>query len=241
MCDSVLKRREALVGKHTPITAVLFDAGGTLVHVDHAFVHKQLRRAGITATRGLIRRAECASKRAVDLRMAATELDTDETRRQPYFAALLADLGIDSTTAGKLLQDLEAAHQRDNLWRVMLPSTRQVLMDLRERGLVLGVISNSDGRIAAILEQCGIAQFFQLIVDSHKVGVEKPDPRIFHYALERAGVGPEQALYIGDIYSIDIVGAERAGIQSVLLDPLGCYTTVGCKKIRHLRGLMSMV
>jgi putative hydrolase of the HAD superfamily len=224
-----------------PITTVLFDAGGTLVHADLRFIRTVFRQAGITATPQVIRRAECASKHAIDRRMEAAVMDTDETRRQPYFAAMLDHLGIAKDLAVRLLHTIETEHQHDNLWRLMIPSTPQVLQKLRNRGLVLGVVSNSDGRITSILERCGIAQFFQVIVDSHEVGVEKPDPRIFDFALTKAHARPEQTLYVGDIYSIDIVGAERAGIQPVLIDSVGCYATVQCRKIRHLRALLTMV
>jgi putative hydrolase of the HAD superfamily len=173
--------------------------------------------------------------------MQAVSADTDETRRHPYFAALLEQLGVGADAAEQLLACFNAAHRRDNLWRVMLPSTPRVLAGLRERGLTLGVISNADGRIAAVLQRCGIGEFFHLVIDSHEVGVEKPDPRIFQLALERAGIQPEQAIYVGDIYSIDVVGAEQAGIRPVLFDSLGCYAAVACEKIRHLRALLAMV
>jgi putative hydrolase of the HAD superfamily len=223
------------------ITTVLFDAGGTLVHVDHGFLQQTLRRAGIPVTRRTLREAECASKIAIDQRSQAKIADTDETRRQPYFAALLDRLGVDKVRSGQLLHDIESAHQRENLWRAMLPSTPRVLTALRERGVTLGVVSNSDGRITSVLERCGITHFFQVIVDSHDAGVEKPDPRIFDFALAKAHARPEQTLYVGDIYTIDVVGAERAGIHPVLIDSVGCYTTAGCKRIRHLRALLNMV
>jgi len=225
----------------TTITTVLFDAGGTLVHLDYFFLHKELRQAGIRVTRRAVRRAEYAAKIAVDRRVLGSARDTDETRRQPYFAALLDQLGVDTPTAAQLLQRFEAAHIQDNLWRVMLPSTPRILRELRDRGLILGVVSNADGRIAAILRQCGIEQFFQVMIDSHLVGVEKPDPRIFHLALARAQARPEQAIFIGDIYGVDVLGAERAGIRPLLLDALGCYEGVHCEKIRHLAELLVIV
>ncbi len=225
----------------TAITTVLFDAGGTLVHLDYFFLHKELRQAGIRVTRRAVRRAEYAAKIAVDRRVLGSARDTDETRRQPYFAALLDQLGVDTPTAAQLLQRFEAAHIQDNLWRVMLPSTPRILRELRDRGLTLGVVSNADGRIAAILRQCGIEQFFQVMIDSHLVGVEKPDPRIFHLALARAQARPEQAIFIGDIYGVDVLGAERAGIRPLLLDALGCYEGVHCEKIRHLGELLVIV
>lgn len=229
------------MANETEITTILFDAGGTLVHLDYFFLHKELRQAGIRVTRRAVRRAEYAAKIAVDRRVLGSARDTDETRRQPYFAALLDQLGADTPTAAQLLQRFDAAHAQANLWRVMLPSTPRILRELRDRGLTLGVVSNADGRIAAILRQCGIEQFFQVMIDSHLVGVEKPDPRIFHLALARAQARPAQAIFIGDIYGVDVLGAERAGIRPLLLDALGCYEGVHCEKIRHLGELLVIV
>lgn len=229
------------MANETEITTILFDAGGTLVHLDYFFLHKELRQAGIRVTRRAVRRAEYAAKIAVDRRVLGSARDTDETRRQPYFAALLDQLGVDTPTAAQLLQRFDAAHAQANLWRVMLPSTPRILRELRDRGLTLGVVSNADGRITTILRQCGIEQFFQVMIDSHLVGVEKPDPRIFHLALARAQARPEQAIFIGDIYGVDVLGAERAGIRPLLLDALGCYEGVPCEKIRHLGELLVIV
>lgn len=223
------------------ITTVLFDAGGTLVHVDHGFIQKELRQAGIIVTRQQVREAEGASKAAIDRRMQATTLDTDDTRRQPYFTAMLQRLGVEPLLAIQLLHAIETTHRRENLWRTVLPSTPGILAQLRERGLTLGVVSNADGRIASILARCGIAQFFHVIVDSHEVGVEKPDPRIFDFALTKAQARPEHTLYVGDIYSIDVVGAERAGIHSVLIKSAGYNAPVQCPKISHLRALLGVV
>jgi putative hydrolase of the HAD superfamily len=155
---------------------------------------------------------------------------------------MLEHLGIEPDQAVSLLRTIEAEHRQENLWRLMRPSTPQILQELRKRGLVLGVVSNSDGRITSVLERCGITHFFQVIVDSHDVGVEKPDPRIFDFALTKAQARPEQTLYVGDIYSIDVIGAERAGIHPVLIDSVGSYAaTFTCKTIKHLRSLLSMV
>jgi HAD superfamily hydrolase (TIGR01509 family) len=226
---------------HTPITTVLFDAGGTLVHLDYFFLSKELRRAGIRVNCREVRRAEYAAKREIDRRALGTCHDTDETRRRPYFSALLDHLTVDASTSDQLLRRFDAAHARDNLWRVMMPSTPRVLAELRNRGLTLGVVSNADGRIAGILQQCGLEQFFDVVIDSHLVGVEKPDPRIFHLALERAKAQAERAIFVGDIYGIDVLGAERAGIRPLLLDVLGHYDGVQCERIRHLRELLTKI
>jgi putative hydrolase of the HAD superfamily len=66
-------------------------------------------------------------------------------------------------------------------------------------------------------------------VDSGAVGIEKPDPRIFAMALALADVAPDEALYVGDLYPVDVVGARRAGLEPVLLDPLGRYGDRDCR------------
>ncbi len=122
-----------------------------------------------------------------------------------------------------------------------MPSTPRVLSALRERSVTLGVISNADGRIASLLQNSGIADFFEVVIDSHVVGVEKPDPRIFQLALEQFETPAVQTLFIGDLYSADVVGAQRAGLQAVLLDVLDGYGDLPCKKIRHLQDLLTLV
>lgn len=229
------------MGSETAITTVLFDAGGTLVHLDYFFLHKELRRLGISTTCRAIRRAEYAARREVDQRALGLSQDTDEARRHPYFSALLEELAVDEASADQLLRRFETAHRQDNLWRVMMPSTPRILAELRNRGVRLGVVSNADGRIVSILRDCGIEKFFDVIIDSHHVGVEKPDPRIFHVALAQAKAHAEQTIFVGDIYSIDVLGAQRAGLRPLLIDVLDCYESVQCEKIRHLGELLTLV
>ena len=76
-----------------------------------------------------------------------------------------------------------------------------------------------------------------MIIDSHVVGVAKPDPRIFQIALERLGVAPDQSRFAGDIFSIDILGARAAGIEARLIDQHERYHWVDHHKIRHIEDL----
>jgi putative hydrolase of the HAD superfamily len=91
------------------------------------------------------------------------------------------------------------------------------LARLKSAGLLLGVVSNSEGRVAEALEAAELRQYFDVVIDSGLIGIEKPDPRIFHAALEALGVGADEALYVGDLYDVDVVGARAAGIEAVLL------------------------
>ena len=227
------------------ITTILFDVGGTLLHIDYYFLHKELARAGIRVATKDLRRAEYAARREIDRfilgEMGDAEQGTDETRRQPYFSVLLSQIGVEGDAATQVIEHFNAAHAQYNLWRTMMPSTPGVLRALRERGFTLGVISNADGRISTLLKDSGIAHFFEVVIDSHVVGVEKPDPRIFQLALEQIKTPAAQTLFIGDLYSADVVGAERAGLQAILLDVLDGYGELPCKKICHLQELLTLL
>jgi putative hydrolase of the HAD superfamily len=105
---------------------------------------------------------------------------------------------------------------------------------VRQAGLVAGVISNSNGSVRAILEETGLAAHLDFIIDSSLVGVEKPDPRIFHLGLREAGVAAAEAVYIGDLYSVDVLGARAAGLDGILLDPGGFWAPRDCRLGRDL-------
>jgi len=82
------------------------------------------------------------------------------------------------------------------------------------------VISNSNGTIKRILTRLELLPLVDFALDSSEEGVEKPQPAIFERALARAGVVAAEAAYVGDLYSIDVLGARRAGLRAVLLDPV---------------------
>jgi len=107
-------------------------------------------------------------------------------------------------------------------WDQILPGTRAALERIRQNHAI-AVISNADGKIDAVLEQCGIADCFATITDSGIVGQEKPHPAIFEAALRAMKAEPAESLYVGDVYSVDYVGATRAGMQAVLFDVAGAY------------------
>jgi len=107
-------------------------------------------------------------------------------------------------------------------WDQILPGTRDALERIRQQHAI-AVISNADGRIDAVLRRCGIADCFASITDSGIVGHEKPHPEIFEAALREMKAGPAESLYVGDVYSVDYVGATKSGMQAVLFDVAGAY------------------
>src|SRR5260221_11532235 len=88
-----------------------------------------------------------------------------------------------------------------------------------------------DGRVVADAKRFGLEKFFDVIIDSQVVGVEKPNPKIFQLALDALNIPPDEAMYAGDIYAIDMLGARAAGIPGKLIDQHARYHWIQHPKI----------
>lgn len=98
------------------------------------------------------------------------------------------------------------------------PEAISLLAELKARGLKLGVISNFDARLYAILEGLGLSPYFDSITISSEAGYAKPATEIFQIALAKNLVPATEALHVGDSESLDVMGAQAAGIAAVLID-----------------------
>jgi putative hydrolase of the HAD superfamily len=202
------------------LRAVLLDAGGTLIHPDREFILARLADRGIEADAEAYTDARRHAVAAVGDMLRSDDPGTDAIRARAWFAALLTRLGLPEHGLGAIAREIRARHEAGRLWVWTEPGTREALEALREVGLRLAVISNADGRVARYLETAGLADLFEFILDSAVVGIEKPDPRIFELACRRLGVDPDEAVYVGDTYEVDVLGARSAGIRPMLLgDP----------------------
>ena len=223
------------------ISTVLFDVGDTLHHLDHAFIAGAVTRYSHPVAAHDVAVAEYTAKAEVDARFRARHSGRDEDRRFSYFETILDALNVPTPAVEPIMSEVYAEDTRQSLWRVMHADTPRVLAELRRRGFRLAVVSNADGRVSAGLQASGLAEHLTAIVDSHVVGVEKPDARIFRIALEGCNAFPAEAIYVGDIYEIDVRGARNAGMTAVLLDPLECYGDVDCLRITGLGQLLTLL
>ena len=139
-----------------------------------------------------------------------------------FHTYLLEALNEPMSGRNGLVQQLVENTQNSDNWDQILPGTRAALERIREK-FRIAVISNADGKIERVLSRCGIADCFESITDSGIVGVEKPRPEIFEAALKTMNVRPEESLYVGDVYSVDYVGATNAGMEAILFDVAGAY------------------
>ena len=127
------------------------------------------------------------------------------------------------------------------IWKEPVAGLDDTLDELSSRELSLGVISNSDGRLEWRLEEIGILDRFDFVIDSAIVGMSKPDRRIFQNALDVSSLSPEEAVYVGDYYEVDVRGARAAGMSPVLFDPVGAYDNVDCEVISRLKDIVNVV
>lgn len=222
--------------------AVLFDAGNTLIHVDFARVAADLAEHGVACEPSDLERAESGARRILDTAEVVAGTN-DRERWWSYFSLICERAGAaDAAVRDRVLHRLRDRHRERNLWNRLAAGVIPMLERLRAMGFRIGVVSNSDGSIQRLAEQLGLAPHVEVIIDSHVVGVEKPDPRIFRIALERMpGLSPGDCLYVGDLYHVDVAGAERAGFTPVLLDPGGIHTDKSCLRIRELEELFAIV
>jgi putative hydrolase of the HAD superfamily len=115
------------------------------------------------------------------------------------------------------------------------------LQTLKEDGYYLGLVSNRDGGLQAVLDELHLSEFFDLILAAGEVGSWKPDPGLLEHALQIAEVNPDQAVYVGDNYYADVIAAQAAGIKPVLIDPLGLYPDSKVSKIQTIGELPSVL
>jgi HAD superfamily hydrolase (TIGR01509 family) len=203
-------------GSGQVLRAVLFDAGNTLLFLDYPRLAQGVGSAlGLPLTGEALSRHVSAATQAME-RAAGT----DQDRATAYLEALFLLGGVPSHRMGEVRNCLRRLHGERHLWSSVAERSAESLGRLREAGFKLAVVSNSDGRVEEALEAAGLRRYFDVVIDSALAGVEKPDPRIFHAALDALGVAPEEALYVGDLYEIDVLGAQAAGIDAVLLGKL---------------------
>jgi len=214
-----------------PVKAIFFDVGNTLLFPDRQHIMAPLHQRKVNPTLEQWHAIERKTKKEFD--DILHDGKADHGFWYLFYSHLLPDLGIHDTA---LRDALVTATRISANWCEILPGSREALQRLGQR-YPLGVISNADGKIAQVLERCGIADCFQAITDSGLVGHEKPHPAIFEAALRQMQVSAEQSLYVGDVYSVDYLGATGAGMQALLFDISGAYRESGLPRVESLEEL----
>jgi putative hydrolase of the HAD superfamily len=214
---------------------VLLDAGGVLLDLDYAYVRRLLTARRHDVTGEALERAEAIARTEVDRHVREGGSSGEAWR--DYFRVLFGQVGAPPSLHEEMIDALWEAHERVGLWTVAVPGAVETVSRLRETGFRLGVVSNAEGRVERDLASAGFAGLLETVVDSHLVGVAKPDPRIFAIALERLGARAETTVFVGDVPAVDVAGARAAGVAPLLLDRHDLYTTVDAPRLRSLAAL----
>lgn len=215
------------------IRAVLLDAGNTLLELGYGAIARSLS----VPVRD-VREAEEAVRPDLDrflargrymeerpsIAAAPSPASTETLDTFAFYAGLVFDrLGWDGPR-----DRVVASLRRDpGIWTQPFPGAAEALEALHAAGLRLAVVSNADGRVGRVLADAGLTRRIAAVIDSGLVGMEKPDPRPFRLALEALGVAPEEAVHVGDLPSIDGLGAQAAGVAFILVDPAGAFGRAG--------------
>jgi FMN phosphatase YigB (HAD superfamily) len=222
--------------------AVLFDAGGVLVLPDPAVLGPLLAYYGAVTDPEAHARAHYAGM------AAKSAAGAGESQWGDYDSAYLDFVGVaphNRTTALEVLHRVKAV---PHLWRHPIAGAVSTLRKLHELGVPTGVVSNASGQIEETLLLSAICQVgegehapVRCIVDSHVVGIEKPDPRIFDHALEHfVGVERRRIAYVGDSLVMDVRGAAAAGLTPLLMDPHDDARNQNVERLRSLSDLLQM-
>ena len=218
--------------------AILLDAGGVLVLPDPTVLGPLLAYYGGDPSVESNRRAHYAGM------AAKSAAGSGETFWDEYNHSYVRSIGVPD-------RDVDAAahalHTTRNvyLWRWPIPESQKALAVLTATGMPMGVVSNASGQIAEVLSRSGVCQAgdgpnvaMRVVVDSHLVGVAKPDPAIFEHALPYfEGIDRHEIAYVGDSVTMDIGAAGAAGLHPILLDPYDDHPTADFERIGSLTEL----
>jgi putative hydrolase of the HAD superfamily len=123
----------------------------------------------------------------------------------------------------------------------LYPDALPAIRALKERGMILQVVSNFDSRLVGILDGLELTCWFDAVTISSRAGYAKPSAEIFEAALKALRLRPEEALHVGDSFEKDVIGAQAAGVAAVWLDRSDGGTMGQEKRIRDLRELGDVV
>ncbi len=224
----------------TNFDAVLFDAGGVLVLPDPTVLGPLLAYYGGDPDIAAHRRAHYKGM------AAKSAAGSSETFWHDYNLAYVRAIGVpdhELEAAATVLEHTRNAH----LWRWPIPESVAALAALAIAGVPMGVVSNASGQIEDVLLRSGVCHTGQgpctamrVVVDSHVVGVAKPEPMIFEHALPFfAEFDRSRIAYVGDSVTMDIGGASAAGLLPILLDPYDDHAGADFMRIESLADLLS--
>lgn len=209
--------------KRPKMRAVTFDFGQTLAELDHDFLQRRAHSFGAELDPVASHAATVTAWHAYGAAKAlgharAWQAMMLELLRAGGVRKVRAD-AADPDYPEKIAQLLWDAQPTHNLWRKPIAGMFELVAELRERNVPVGIISNSEGHLAELVEELGHGALFPVVIDSGRVGVDKPNPRIFQLAAEALSVELSEIVHVGDAWEADVLGARAAGAAAIWYAP----------------------
>ena len=199
------------------MSAVTFDFGQTLAELDHEMLARRVAERGVALDPAKAREHTAAAWDAYGEAKRAGLVARDAWCT--FMRTLLELSGVPSVSASELASWLFEEQPARNLWRKPIPGMFELVRELRQQGVSVGIVSNSEGRLAELVAELGHAKLFPVIADSGRLGFEKPDRRIFDWAARRLGTTSTEIVHVGDAWEADVVGALAAGGRAIWFAP----------------------
>ncbi len=227
------------------LRAVSFDFGQTLAELDHEFLAHRLLTFGAELDAEAARAGTVAAWHAYGTGKSlgharAWQLMMVELLRAGSVHKVRGD--ADPAYPEKIASLLWDAQPTQNLWRKPIAGMFELVAELKAHGVAVGIISNSEGRLAELVDELGYSALFPVIVDSGRIGIDKPDRRIFEHAASRLGVPLSELLHVGDAWEADVLGARAAGAEAVWFSPVDARAlpqkVVACRDASALRATL---
>jgi len=197
--------------------AVLFDFGDTLVSTKPSYFNRiaiSFRECGYLISNHEVEMAYINTDYEIHKRYIKKGSITPQQYGEWFFPILCKNLSIEGDLI-VIREKISATLNMIGFTRFVLPGGIELLELLKEHRFTLGIISNNDGRTEAKCEEVSISSYFDIIADSTKLGISKPDSRIFHYVLDKLGIPVTESIYIGDLYGSDVLGGLNAGLEVI--------------------------
>jgi len=190
-------------------------------------------------TRGLLAADKGWFEEDVKSRVEARSREEQAELALRYQNTVLSAAGVNAPreVLFKIVQKMHQLYQ--GVTFVLFDDVLSTLKTLKERQLILGLITNATKDMSLAYRKLGLEPYLDFVVSSEEVGANKPAPAIFLAAVEKAGVKASEAVHVGDQYELDVVGARGVGINPVLIDRYDVAPGVSdCPRIRTLPELV---
>jgi putative hydrolase of the HAD superfamily len=229
------------------IKAVFFDAAGTLIKparsVGESYAAIAAKHGKEVSSTNITERFRTCFDAAPRLAFPGATEDTVAALERDWWKSLVAQVfepWSPFVRFEEYFAELFAYFASPNAW-TLYPEVLETLTSLKERDLILDVISNFDSRLVRILDGLGAGAQFENIFVSGRVGYAKPDRRIFNAALSCHGLAPAQALHVGDSEINDLSGANQAGIKGILVERGKTSAAPASDRINSLRSILALL